>query len=201
MMNTRGIVISNGQSEILAAQSRDPSFAPLQPEKRLMLAVLEYAVNDFQTYAMVPTRRGKQLFTEVAAWFSSSASGPFDFHGICEATGLDPDYIRKGLLDWYGSPRPRPDPRTVARAPKTAASLPLWVRAPPPSMWARLDAWVECMTVAARRIGSSAASRPRTGVGTPPPAIAPDDEAMAGVDFFGRPCQSLGSFILRMIPT
>ncbi len=128
MMNTRGIFISNGQSEILAAQSRDPSVAPLQPEKRLMLAVLECAVNDFQTYAMVPTGRGKQLFTEVAAWFSSSASGPFDFDGICEATGLDPHYIRKGLLDWYRSQRPRPDPRTVARALKTAASLPLCVR-------------------------------------------------------------------------
>lgn len=121
MMNTRGIFISNGQSEILAAHSRDPSVTPLQPEKRLMLAVLECAVNDFQTYAKVPTGRGKRLFTEVAAWFSSSASGPFDFDGICEATGLDPDYIRKGLLDWCGSQRPRPDPRAVARAPKTAA--------------------------------------------------------------------------------
>ena len=77
---------------------------------------------------MVPTGRGKQLFTEVVAWFSSSASGPFDFGGICEATGLDPGYIRKGLLDWYRSQRPRPDPRTVAGAHKTAASLPLCVR-------------------------------------------------------------------------
>jgi len=128
MMNTRGIFSSNGQSEILAAQSRDPSVAPLQPEKRLMLAVLECAVNDFQTYAKVPTGRGQRLFTKVAAWFSSSASGPFDFDGICEATELDPDYIRKGLLDWYGSQRPRPDPGAVARAPKTAACFTPCVR-------------------------------------------------------------------------
>lgn len=121
MINTRGIFSSNGQSEILAVPSRDPFLGPLQPAKRLMLAMLECAVHDFQTYAKVPTGRGKRLFMEVAAWFSSSAGGAFDFDGICEATGLDPDYIRKGLLDWYGSQRPRPDPRAVARAPKTAA--------------------------------------------------------------------------------
>ena len=128
MMNKGGIFISNGQPEILAAENRDPSVAPLQPEKRLMLAVLECAVNDFRTYAMVPTGRGKQLFTEVVAWFSSSASGPFDFDGICEATGLDPGYIRKGLLDWYGSQRPRPDREPWHERPRQRRTLPLCVR-------------------------------------------------------------------------
>ena len=72
-----------------------------------MLAVLERAVDDFRTYANVPTGRGRWLFMEVAAWFDSSETGPFDFEGICEATGLDPDFIRKGLRSGYDTQRPR----------------------------------------------------------------------------------------------
>jgi hypothetical protein len=71
--------------------------AQVEPLKRLMLAVLDRAVNDFRTYAAVPTRRGKRLFTDIDEWFHSSAEGPFDFETICQATGLDPDFIRKGL--------------------------------------------------------------------------------------------------------
>ena len=167
MMNTRGIFIANGQSEILAAQSRDPSVAPLQPEKRLMLAVLECAVNDFQTYAMVPIGRGKQLFTEVAAWFSSSASGPFDFDGICEATGLDPGYIRNGLLDWYRSQRPaRSENRGTT--PKTAAYFApvceiAWTDPSPLRCGRRSNAWVECMTLAAQSHRKFGCEPPRNG--------------------------------------
>jgi hypothetical protein len=90
-------IIQNGQCEILPAHVRDPSIAPRQPAKRLMLAVLERAVDDFWTYAIVPTARGRALFMEVDAWFRSSTTGPFDFEGICQATGLDPDFIKKGL--------------------------------------------------------------------------------------------------------
>jgi hypothetical protein len=65
------------------------------------------AVDAFRTYAIVPTGRGQGLFTEVAAWFDSSATDAFDFEGICQATGLDPDFIRKGLRSWYGTQPPR----------------------------------------------------------------------------------------------
>ena len=66
-------------------------------KKRLMLAVLERAADDLRTYANVPTGRGRRLFREVAAWFDSSETEPFDFEGICQATGLDPDFVRKCL--------------------------------------------------------------------------------------------------------
>ena len=86
-----------------SAQARCRSMASIEPEKRLMLAVLGHAVEDFRTYAFVPTGRGRRLFIEVDAWFRSSAVGLFDFEGICEATGLDPDFIRQGLRSWYES--------------------------------------------------------------------------------------------------
>jgi hypothetical protein len=85
------------RNEMLRAQVRERSMAPLEGEKRLMLAVLERAVDDFRNYANIPTGRGRWLFREVAAWFDSSDTAPFDFEGICQATGLDPDFIRKGL--------------------------------------------------------------------------------------------------------
>jgi hypothetical protein len=101
-MTSTAIVIRDEQHEILRAHVRERSIAPLEGEKRLMLAVLERAVDDFRTYANVPTGRGRWLFMEVAAWFDSSETGPFDFEGICQATELDPDFIRKGLRSGHG---------------------------------------------------------------------------------------------------
>src|SRR5216683_681707 len=75
--------------------------ASLQPEKRLMLAVLEDAVGTFQKYVTSSTRRGQRLFTEAEEWFAASATDwPFGFENICEALGLEPAYIRAGLGRW-----------------------------------------------------------------------------------------------------
>jgi hypothetical protein len=106
-MTSTATIIRDEQDRTLPAPVRDLSVAPLEGEKRLMLAVLERAVNDFRTYATVPTERGRWLFREVAAWFDSSETGPFDFEGICQATGLDPDFIRRGLRSGHGIQRPR----------------------------------------------------------------------------------------------
>jgi len=105
-MTSTAIAIRDEQDEILPAPVRDRYMAPLEGEKRLMLAVLERAVDDIRTYAHVPTGRGRWLFREVTAWFDSSATGPFDFEGICQATGLDPDFVRKGLRSACGTQRP-----------------------------------------------------------------------------------------------
>jgi hypothetical protein len=104
-MTSTGIALRVEQHEILRAPVRDRSMAPFEGEKRLMLAVLERAVDDLRTYANVPTGRGRWLFRQVAAWFDSPETGPFDFEGICQATGLDPGFIRKGLRSGYGTMR------------------------------------------------------------------------------------------------
>ncbi len=91
------------QYDLFATRVRHPSMACLEPEKRLMLAVLEHAADDFRTYAFVRSGRARWLFMEVSAWFGSTATGLFDFEGICQATGLDPDFIRKCLRTWYES--------------------------------------------------------------------------------------------------
>jgi len=80
--------------------------ASLQPEKRLMLAVLEDAVGTFQKYVAATGRRGQRLFNEAEEWFSSEpGEWPFAFESICEALGLEPAYIRAGLRRWRDGQR------------------------------------------------------------------------------------------------
>jgi hypothetical protein len=75
--------------------------ASLQPEKRLMLAVLEDAVGTFQKYAIATGRRARRLFLEADEWFGSEdTSWPYAFLNICQALGLEPAYVRRGLRSW-----------------------------------------------------------------------------------------------------
>ena len=70
-------------------------------EERLMLAVLESAVEDFQKYVLARKPRGKKLFQEAEEWFLEKNSDElFSFENICETLQLHPDYIRQGLLLW-----------------------------------------------------------------------------------------------------
>ena len=75
--------------------------AAFQPEKRLMLAVLEDAIATFQRHVLSQTRRGKQLVEEVEEW-TADAGGqwPFSFENICAALDLEPEYLRAGMARW-----------------------------------------------------------------------------------------------------
>jgi len=68
------------------------------PEKRLMLAVLEGAVDDFQRCVTAHDRAGQRRFHEAEGWFESSDTDwPYSFQNICQALGLDAGYLRAGL--------------------------------------------------------------------------------------------------------
>ena len=70
-------------------------------EERLMLAVLENAVEYFQKYVLARNPRGKQLFQEAEEWFlEKDGEALYSFENICETLGLHPDPIRKGLMVW-----------------------------------------------------------------------------------------------------
>ena len=49
----------------------------LEPERRLMLAVLEDAVRCFQKYLLAEDERGQALFREAEAWLMDSQSDGF----------------------------------------------------------------------------------------------------------------------------
>jgi hypothetical protein len=70
-------------------------------EERLMLAVLENAVEYFQKYVLARKPSGKQLFREAEEWFLDKENEAlYSFENICETLGLHPDPIRKGLMVW-----------------------------------------------------------------------------------------------------
>jgi hypothetical protein len=73
----------------------------LEPEKQLMLAVLEDAIACFQKYVYARDRQGKVLFHEAEYWIQDTNSDwTFSFANVCETLGFDPDYLRQGLAHW-----------------------------------------------------------------------------------------------------
>jgi hypothetical protein len=73
----------------------------LDPEKKLMLAVLEDAIACFQSYVFARDRKKKVLFQEAEHWLQdTSGDGPFSFANVCETLGFAPDYLRQGLSQW-----------------------------------------------------------------------------------------------------
>jgi hypothetical protein len=73
----------------------------LEPEKKLMLAVLEDAIACFQKYVLARDGKGKMLFQETEEWvLDGNDDWLFSFANVCDTLGFDPDYIRRGLLAW-----------------------------------------------------------------------------------------------------
>ncbi len=70
----------------------------LLPAKRLMVAVLERALGEYELYAARTDGRGRRQLAEVEAWFASDeARWPFSFVAICEALDLDVPSFRACL--------------------------------------------------------------------------------------------------------
>jgi hypothetical protein len=63
-----------------------------------MVAVLEDAVHRFRKQAGATSADGKAILAEEEEWFfGTGEDGPFAFESICDALGIDPDYLRGGL--------------------------------------------------------------------------------------------------------
>ena len=76
------------------------------PAKRLMVAVLERALGEYETSAARTDWRGRRQFAEVEAWFmSAEARWPFSFVAICEALGLNVPSVRAGLRSGHARAR------------------------------------------------------------------------------------------------
>ena len=70
-------------------------------EEKLMLAVLENAIEQFQEYALAEDPKGKALLQEVEDWlWDKDSDWFFSFESICETLKFSPDYLRQGLILW-----------------------------------------------------------------------------------------------------
>jgi hypothetical protein len=88
------------EPDALASQQYETVFHSRQisPEKRLILAILDDAVQSF--VATMRPRSPKELreFQEAQTWIMEANSDwIFSFDSICNQLGLDPDYLRSGL--------------------------------------------------------------------------------------------------------
>lgn len=73
----------------------------VEPETRLMLAVLVDAIAVYQDYISQRRRVKKSRFQEAEEWITAeNRDWPFSFENICEALGFNPQYIRFGLQRW-----------------------------------------------------------------------------------------------------
>jgi hypothetical protein len=67
-------------------------------EERLMLAILQNAVENYRKYVL----DGGSRFQEAEQWFFTGRDSKAicSFENICEILQLDPGYVRRGLLRW-----------------------------------------------------------------------------------------------------
>lgn len=78
----------------------------LEPEKRLLLAVLDNAVRSYRSLIFTGGRR----FIEVETWlFSDDADDTFSFRNICDVLCLSPTRIRQSLRTWRSNEAQRPE--------------------------------------------------------------------------------------------
>jgi hypothetical protein len=72
-----------------------------EPEKRLMLALLEDAINCYQDNLISRSGKKKRLFEDTEQWvLRTDGDWIFSFDNVCDALGLNPEYVRQGLLRW-----------------------------------------------------------------------------------------------------
>jgi hypothetical protein len=73
----------------------------VEGERRLMLAVLEDAVDSYRKYALARDPREQACFLEAREWFfSNDRTWLFAFENICDVLEMNPDYLRAGLDKW-----------------------------------------------------------------------------------------------------
>lgn len=74
---------------------------PKEAEYRLVVAVLEDAIDCYQKHLNSCDPKARQLFEEAEAWVASEdRSWPFSFVNICELLNLNPGFVRRGLETW-----------------------------------------------------------------------------------------------------
>jgi len=75
--------------------------AAASSEKRLMLAVLENALDYYRKYIFARDAEGQQLFEEAEEWLDSTETeGLFSFRNVCDTLDINPEYLRRKLEMW-----------------------------------------------------------------------------------------------------
>ncbi len=100
-------------------------------EHRLLVAIIQDAVECFQKHIHARDSKRRQLFLDAEAWIiTDDDRGMFSFDNICELLGLNNDYLRRGLLDWRDKERSRREGRLVHAASGSMRRDPVRIESP-----------------------------------------------------------------------
>lgn len=96
-----------------------PSDIRVRPIKRLMLAVLEDALNCLDKHANAKHGDCLRSYREAEQWFCRNGDDSiFSFSTVCETLGIEPNYLRSGLRRWRDAQsRGRNETRLGPRSP------------------------------------------------------------------------------------
>jgi hypothetical protein len=97
---------------------------PLEPERILLLAILEDGVRCYQENLFITGGKRRALFDEAKEWlFSDDADWFCSFVSICTMLNLEPNYIRRGLRQWEARARKGASkhPANIANAQRLVA--------------------------------------------------------------------------------
>jgi hypothetical protein len=115
------------EADTLASERYQSVFQSPQvsPEKQLMMAVLDDAVQSFLAGIKARNTKALRQFEEARMWITEMDSHwIFSFDSICNLLGLDPDYLRSGLQKLKAETRAeqRSRPPTGNRFPHTGTA-------------------------------------------------------------------------------
>jgi hypothetical protein len=98
----------------------------VQGEKRLIAAVLADAVDCYMKQIDSADPAARQAFGEAEQWIFQDFPGWFfSFSSVCDMLGLNPAYVRRGLVDWRARRAAsfRPNGACIPRAPDVGPAL------------------------------------------------------------------------------
>jgi hypothetical protein len=110
----------------------------LEGEKRLILSVLEDAVECYMKCMDSATNKGQRLFRDAEEWINlEDKRWVFSFDNVCEMLDINPEYLRTGLRRWKERRIELNARRAAERAAQEAAMLanpmPIVPEAPAPA--------------------------------------------------------------------
>jgi hypothetical protein len=96
----------------------------LEGEKRLVLSVLEDAVECFMKCIDSSSNKGQRLFRDAEEWITlEDKKWVFSFDNVCEMLDVNPEYLRRGLRDWKARKLEAIEQARIARAEQAALAV------------------------------------------------------------------------------
>jgi hypothetical protein len=137
----------------------------LEGEKRLILSVLEDAVECFMKCIDAGTNKGQRLFREADEWIShEDKRWVFSFDNVCDMLDINPEYMRMGLRRWKDNKLVQIERRRIAMIEEAArlAANPVAVNQPEiPAAPQAAPAVVAVKPAPVKMVAAAAKHRPR----------------------------------------